>query len=345
MEDVIEQMIEIVPELLPVYLRRIDVLHMIYREGPIGRKQLAERLQMTERPLRTETEFLKQQQFIVTSAKGMMVTGKGEQALINAQNIWRHQSSVHVQEKLLKQTLDICQVKIVSGDADSNRLQNYELGLQVSQYLNKKLARGHHTLAITGGTTMLDIAKNMQESLANGRDFTVVAARGGLGDQLAAQANTISDILAQRLHGRNMVLYTPEKLSQETYRLLLMEPSIQQTLQELKRANILLFSVGDAKIMAERREVDLDEAELIAKAGAVGEAFGCFFDADGKIVYRMPRIGFQIEDLASVAHPILVAGGSSKAKAIAAFAKLAPKQLVLITDHGAANQVLNGETH
>lgn len=345
MDHTLEQISEVVPELLPIYLRRIDILHWIHCKGPIGRKQLAEKLNMTERPLRTESEFLKRQQFIYSTSSGMKLTPKGEEALLNAQSIWKKQTSVYEQEMLLKQTLSIKEAKIVSGNADYSDYRSHEMGLQVSNYLNQQLDLGHHIIAITGGTTMLDVAKNFSKGLSHGRHFTVVAARGGFGDQLAAQANTISDILAHQLNGANMSLYTPEKVSEETYRLLLTEPSIQETLTALNQADVLLFSVGDALTMAKRRGLDDNEINQIREGKAVGEAFGCFYNEEGEIVYRLPRIGMQLKDLEHIELPILIAGGASKAEAIKAFAKLAPKQLVLFTDKGASTKVLYGESH
>ena len=64
------------------------------------------------------------------------------------------------------------------------------------------------------------------------------------------------------------------------------------------------------------------------------------FDEKGQIVYRISRIGIQLEDLASMECVIAVAGGTSKAKAIVSYMKHAPKQTCLITDEGAAKAIL-----
>jgi len=77
---------------------------------------------------------------------------------------------------------------------------------------------------------------------------------------------------------------------------------------------------------------------------AVGEAFGCFYDQNGQIVYQIPRIGLQLQQLDDICVPILVAGGTMKVEAVKAFIKLAPSQLILVTDEGISKKVLNGET-
>lgn len=92
--------------------------------------------------------------------------------------------------------------------------------------------------------------------------------------------------------------------------------------------------------MAHRRSMAPEVIAMLNKKKAVGEAFGYFFDEKGQIVYRISRIGIQLEDLASMECVIAVAGGASKAKAIVSYMKHAPKQTCLITDEGAAKAIL-----
>lgn len=345
MDELFKKICTVVPELEESYFERISVLQRIFKDGPVGRKALAEKLAMTERPLRTVTDILKKQGLIETSQAGMTITSKGEEAIAVGQDLWRDISNIHLQEKTLADVLNIADARIVSGDIDFDKHILFEMGLQVSKYLDGTLSDGNHTIAITGGSTMLEVSEHIQMDTSAKRQFTVVAARGGIGDASATQANTISDILAQRLNGHNISLYAPENLSEVANLALMNDPVIQSTLSKLKEANVLLFSVGNAKIMARRRGLDFESNSKIKSDHAVGEAFGCFFDKDGNIVHRVPRIGLQLEDLADIDLPILIAGGSKKAEAIKAFAKIAPKQLVIITDEGASNMVLNGESH
>ena len=81
------------------------------------------------------------------------------------------------------------------------------------------------------------------------------------------------------------------------------------------------------------------DSDLTA-AHAVGEAFGHFFDAEGQVVSKFPRIGVDIADLAAKELVIAVAGGAEKGAAIAAYMHLAPASTWLITDEGAADFVL-----
>ena len=93
--------------------------------------------------------------------------------------------------------------------------------------------------------------------------------------------------------------------------------------------------------MAHRRNMSEDQIKVLRSREAIGEAFGYFFDKKGNVVYRIPRIGLQIGELAHREIILAIAGVASKATAIAAYMKkIAPKQTCLITDEGAANLIL-----
>ena len=62
------------------------------------------------------------------------------------------------------------------------------------------------------------------------------------------------------------------------------------------------------------------------------------------MVYKITRIGLQIKNLQEIPYVVAIAGGKTKAKAIRAYMKNAPKQTWLITDEAAANEILKGVT-
>ena len=121
---------------------------------------------------------------------------------------------------------------------------------------------------------------------------------------------------------------------------LLKEPAVQDVVELIEHSNAVLHSIGEALHMANRRSMSDEQIELLKSRKAVGEAFGYFFDEDGKVVYKIPRVGLQLKDLASMNCIIAVAGGVSKAKAIAAYMHHAPSQTYLVTDEGAAKTIL-----
>ena len=67
-----------------------------------------------------------------------------------------------------------------------------------------------------------------------------VPARGGLGENMVYQANTIAASMAQQSGGYYTTLYVPDNVSESTYNTLLMEPSVVHTLEKIKQANITI---------------------------------------------------------------------------------------------------------
>jgi central glycolytic genes regulator len=110
----------------------------------------------------------------------------------------------------------------------------------------------------------------------------------------------------------------------------------------IKEANCVVHSIGRAVHMAARRKMSEDEIVRLKQKNAVAESFGYFFDENGEIVHKVPRIGLSLEDIQKMPTILAVAGGKSKVKAITAYMKNAPKQTWLITDEAAANEILKG---
>ena len=81
-----------------------------------------------------------------------------------------------------------------------------------------------------------------------------VPARGGLGENVVFQANTIAASMAQQAGGYYTTMYVPDNVSETTYNTLLLEPSVINTLDKIKQANVILHSIGDALKMAHRRQ-------------------------------------------------------------------------------------------
>ena len=73
--------------------------------------------------------------------------------------------------------------------------------------------------------------------------------------------------------------------------------------------------------------------------GAVGEAFGHYFDVNGKVISPSSSIGISIENYKRIPHAIAVAGGVSKADAIIGVSRVKPN-MVLMTDESAAKEII-----
>ncbi|WP_057896879.1 sugar-binding transcriptional regulator [Liquorilactobacillus oeni] len=331
---------EIAPDMVEIVAQRYTILRYIFWTGPVGRRTLSQELGFTERFLRTETDFLKRQGLLATTRSGMIITIKGREVIQGLRGIMDQLAGIRQLEKKLASFLGIDRCFIVAGDSDEQKKVIGSMGKLVDESLEALLPEGRNVIAVMGGTTMATVADCLTPHLAEKRELLFVPARGGLGESPQIQANNVSAKMALRTGGKHRALYVPEQLSEEAYEPLLKEPSIQKVISLIRNSDAVIHSVGDALEMAERRGMSAQVIAMLRRTHAVGEAFGYFFDEEGKIVYKIPRIGLQLEDLTKMECVIAVAGGFSKSKAIAAYMKHAPRQTCLVTDAGAANSIL-----
>ena len=148
--------------------------------------------------------------------------------------------------------------------------------------------------------------------------------------------------MAKQTDGQFVPLFIPENIGEQVSQVLLNNSSIRHAVELSKTANVLLLSVGNANVMAERHDLRADQKQLLKDQDAVGEAFGVFFNQSGQEVLRLPRFGIQFQSLREVPLLITVVGGASKARAVEAYYKLIQHHGVLICDDGIANMVLSG---
>ncbi len=164
-------------------------------------------------------------------------------------------------------------------------------------------------------------------------------ARGGLGEAVELEANYIASLMAKKTSGSYRLMHVPDQLSDEAYRTVIREPHIREALELLKTARVAVHGIGGALEMAVRRKSSPEVLRHLRETEAVGEAFGYYFNRRGEIVHRMKTVGIHLDDLKRIDRIISVAGGSSKAEAIAAFCSVAYRD-ILITDEGAARAIL-----
>lgn len=331
---------KLLPDLLTVMQKRYYILHYINQMQPVGRRSLASTLGLTERVLRSEVEFLKDQQLLEINSLGMSLTEDGKNLLVELGSIMKEISGIGELEQKLAGKLGIQKAIIVSGDTDESALVKSELGRAAAMWMKETL-QGENTITVTGGSTMASIAE-MLTPMSNDQKWLFVPARGGIGEDVKNQANTICAQMAENTSSKHRVLYVPDQVSKEMYLSILKDAAINEVLDLIKSARMVLHGIGDAIVMAERRNTSASDLQMLKENNAVGEAFGYYFNEDGEVVHKVQTIGLQLDDLKNMQHIVAVAGGSSKAKAIAAYMKRAPKSTILVTDEGAANQLLKG---
>jgi central glycolytic genes regulator len=340
MQSFIEIAKRLLPDFFQVLQKRYTILRYIGFMQPVGRRSLATSLGLTERILRSEVEFLKEQNLIYSNNIGMSLTSDGKNLLEDLEGFMREWKGIDVMELELKHRLRIKKVIIVPGNSDESPMVKAELG-KASAACMKRLFQGKNIIAVTGGSTMAAVAEWLAP-MQDKKDLQFVPARGGIGEDVHNQANTIAANMAEKTHSRHRVFYVPDQVSTEIYNSLIKEPGINEILQLIRSANMVLHGIGDAITMAERRNTSPDTMKKLESGKAVGEAFGYYFDENGEIVHKVLTIGLQLEDLAEIPNVLAVAGGASKVKAIKAYMKKAPPSTILITDEGAAIKLLKG---
>ena len=338
MEDLLKIQHRLVPDLIDKMYRRFNILSTIEKKQPIGRRTLSDVMNITERVLRTEIEILKQQDLIRVQSTGMKLTETGEHTLASLSHYLTLYSSFnHLEDEIFNQYG--VKVHIVRGNTDKDETVKAEMGNVTGELLDQPLY-AKTSVPVPGGSTMAKVSESLHPL---DKDILFTPARGGLGENVVFQANTICASMANRTGGSYKVLYVPDQVSESSYETLLKEPAVIEVLDAIRRSDFIIHGIGDALKMAERRKSSDEVLSQLKHHHAVGEAFGYYFNAKGEVVHRVKTIGLQLEDLATKTNIFAVAGGASKADAIKAYLEIAPKNTILVTDESAAKAIINAE--
>lgn len=334
--DYINDMKKLYPDLLKQMQERYLILYNIHLLQPIGRRFLIRLTNLTERKIRNEIQYLHEQGLIQLTTKGMYITNEGKIIIEKLNDFNREISGLRLLEKQLKDKLEIERIVVVPGNSDRIDHVKMEMGKACVQFLLSYI-QTDTTFVVTGGTTMAAVANEM---LPLGKSKCMfVPARGGIGEKVENQANTIVAKMAEKENGDYRLLFAPDPLSESSYQSLIQEPSIQETLKMIKNAQVVLHGVGDALVMAKKRKTPDNIMKRLKKERAVSEAFGYYFNEKGEIVHKLRTIGLQLDDVKQADFVITIAGGASKGLAIASYMKKNKSDL-LITDEAAATSIL-----
>ena len=335
MEKFIQLQRKLAPELIQIIEARYNLLRHIKHAQPIGRRALAALLDIGERGVRAQVDWLKKAGLIEFSQLGMSVTAEGQTMLEDLAEYIRILHNLVGLEEELAERLNLQKVIIIPGDSDADSAVRRELGRATAGVLGQHLG-DNMVVAVSGGSTMAKVAEAINFSVPT---TTVVPARGGLGEVVEYQANTIAAVMANKLGGRYRLLHIPDGVNEETLGAILHgDSNLRDVAEMIKKANILVHGIGEAVEMAQRRGMPASTVAEIERRGAVGEALGQYCALPGGIVYVTSSIGLRLDDLAGINTVIAVAGGSAKAKAILAVAGTGG-QGVLVTDEAAAKAI------
>lgn len=337
MRSVLDIQKQLLPDLMDIMRKRYTILHHIMISRVVGRRTLASSLDMTERVLRSEVDFLKAQGLLEIESYGMRVSPAGQQLLEAMEPMVRELFGLSELEDQIRRRFGIEQVVIVPGDSDTSPFAKIELG-RAGAAAVRKMASKEGVIAVTGGSTMAEVANHLNPSPAL-KASLFVPARGGLGESVDFQANTIASTMAKKTGGHYRLLHVPDHLGEEAYQSLIQEPNIQEIIGVIRHARMLVHGIGEASLMAKRRKIDNAVIEELKQEGAVAEAFGYYFDASGTVVHKMPTVGLKLEDIQQTEVVIAIAGGRSKGHSVAAVMRFGYDH-VLVTDEAAAQVML-----
>ncbi|WP_426348469.1 sugar-binding transcriptional regulator [Alloiococcus sp. CFN-8] len=337
MQEILRLQIKIVPELVEVLEKRYSMLRCIYYNQPIGRRVLANKLQLGERVIRTETGFLKDQNLISINAAGMTVTKDGEEIIEKLREFLIDTRDISGIEEKLKVAMGMDRVIVVPGDSDVDYSVLKEIAKEAASYLKSAL-KNDDILGITGGTMVKEVVNHISSNTQY-KNVMVVPLRGGMGRNVETQANTLAYVLAGKLGGSYKMLHIPDNISHEVMESLMKEEEISETVKVIQKASIMLYGIGNAEHMAKKRGLSDNKIQKINSLGAVGEAYGCYFNEKGELVYSSPTLAMSIKDVKKDILHLAVAGGKKKAKAILSACR-GNGNGILFIDEAAAEEIL-----
>lgn len=335
MENLVRLQRKIAPELIKAVEERYHILRHIQYLQPVGRRALATVMDSGERVVRAQVDFLKNAGLVDFSPMGMTITQDGKDILTDLADYIRLLHGLTALEQELASRLGLGQVVIIPGDCDLDGAVRRELGRAAAGVLSQHLGESQ-TIAVSGGSTMARMADALYVSASQ---TLVVPARGGLGEKVEYQANTVAAVLANRLGGKYRLLHIPDSVSDEAIEAILAsDANIRGLTEVIRHADLLVYGVGQAERMAIRRGLSREVIDEILRRGAVGEALGDYCTLDGEVVYSTASIGLRLNDLVGIGRRITVAGGAKKAAAIVATVHAGGGD-VLVTDEAAARAI------
>lgn len=338
MQEILKLQLKIVPELVEVLEKRYNILRTIYYKQPIGRRILANDLNLGERIVRTEINFLKTQELIDINTPGMTVTKSGEEVVNKLKDFIHEIKGLSEMEDQVRDLLRLKKVIIVPGDVDENPTIVKDLGKACANYL-KEVINDNNIIALTGGSTLKEVVEAFPSG-NNYQNILVVPARGGMGRKVETQANSLAAAFAMKLKGNYKMLHIPENLSIEILDTLLKERDIKEVTDLIHKADILIYGIGNANQMALKRGMTQEEINNLYTLGAIGEAFGCYFDKNSKVVSETTPIGISINDARNINMNIAVAGGKTKVDSVIS-TQLNNHNGILVTDEAIGREIIN----
>ena len=329
---------KIIPKEIETLHRRYRLLKVIQLMQPVGRRLLANKLSIGEKMVRSDTDYFREEGYVSVTSGGMILTEDGIELLETLKEIMKDFEGIREIEDKLKKIIGCKEILVVSGNTDVEPEAMSNIGRSAAKLL-QAMIDDETVVAITGGHTMKSVIKHIKTGGKDLSNALIVPARGSLGNNVETQANTLVEAFAKKLDCKYKLLNLPDNLSEKAIESVSKDPNIKKIIEDIRKANIIVFGIGNAKKMAYRRDLNKKVLQILNDRKAVAEALGYYFNRDGKMVHDSQTIGFHLEEFEKSIHPIAVAGGESKALAILSVRKFI-KNGSLVIDEACAIKVL-----
>ncbi len=325
------------PEMLTEAEERYTILREIEASEPVGRHLLIVQTKLSEATVRRHVEYMARTGLLMVKPGGMVLTEKGKSLLAPLAQYFQKSASLAEMERKLQHVLSMKKVIVLRGDSDTSDTVGKNISQETAWLLTRILKDGD-VVAVSGGQILAGVADSLPELHM---PLDVLPACGGLSRKVEYLPNVVAARMAERLGGTYHIIYVPEGLSPELYQQVRRALPQSKVMDELyTKVNILVTGIHDFEDMLKWREFPSDVKERLLKEKAVGEGLGIFTDQQGKVLYRLYNAGVTKEDIPSIPHVLIAAGGRHKAKAILAMARTGIRG-TLVTDEGAAREILH----
>lgn len=223
-------------------------------------------------------------------------------------------------EQRFKEQFHLKNVRIVMTK-DQNKEEGLQKIAEAAAYYLDSVVNKEMIVGISWGNTLYQIVKYIGANNRKNIPITVVPIMGAANRKSPEKdAMDLAKELASAYGGKYQYIYAPlfvkhKELKEELVR----EENIKEALDLVKKADVMLTSVGSIHHKSWNDYLSPKTLEILEKKGAVGHIGGHFYDISGKeletsLAERM--IGADIEDIRACKEVVCIAYGESKAEAV-----------------------------
>lgn len=238
-------------------------------------------------------------------------------------------ASVSESERTLEQILGLKAAVVVDVDSELGAAVVKQQTCDAGATFLREIIKPHSTIGIGWGSTTFELVQALEPMDVD--DVRVLQITGG-NKWLSVRfdCHEVTRRLAHKLNVEPLLLHAPGIVDRrETRDLLLNESSIRESFQRFHQLDIAIVGIGAVvpsvqSTLISSGYISNRDLEALKNAGAVGDVFSYFFDAQGGVV-RTPLYGrlitIGIDQVRRIPISIGVATGANKARAVAAAAK------------------------